>query len=795
MRATIDHNNDGVSDIWYWLHPNAGATLADPDGDGAINLAEALAGTDPLDASSRFHTTAAQPDSSGNLVLRWASVVGKSYQIESSPDLAVWTTRPGTFTGAGNELGAVVHPAGSPLETKQFWRIAVSDCDTDSDGLNDWEEALYGTSPTDPDSDGDGKTDGWEVNYGRDPRVADVAGDDPSTPPPPAAPFISAHPASTAVPAGKTATFSVTASGVPSPIYQWLRNGAPISGATSASYTTPTTTIADNGALFTVVITNSSSVTSNPATLTVTVRRLYYVSTSGHDTNDGTSPQTAWRTVTYAAMKAIAGDTVYIKAGLYNDELVWIGNSGTENAPIIFQGYQNTPGDTPDPHYTPGAALDSNVIPVLENLDQDLMTSGHGMGITTWAQGYFEIRNLGVTSFNYGIFPRNAHHVVIENVYAIDQKGHGIRLCDITNVTVRNCIVTDNSMCNILLERVQDGLVENCTSYAVSAEPDPLDYHIALADSQNVVVRDCRAYNLHWEHTDAHTGHGIGIKDTAGGSSYPYPHSRDNTIVNCAAYNMGEYYFVAHEAYNNVFEGCTAKGQFRAQAFWSEGINIRDGAHDNTFRNCRVEGIRTSVAFQDTTEGLHNPDTSDIIQISSRNALVNCRFMDSDIGIQLWNAEENLFRNCLFDGTGRTLFIDFRFSRTNPGNTIRNSIITNIEGGGQGDWGSGDRMLITYSDFWRNNFSQQGDVVPFGTGNLAQDPQFADAARGDYHLKSQQGRWDIVSSTWVKDTVTSPCIDSGDPADDFSAEPSPNGNRINIGVYGGTTEASKGSSN
>ena len=62
---------------------------------------------------------------------------------------------------------------------------------------------------------------------------------------------------------------------------------------------------------------------------------------------------------------------------------------------------------------------------------------------------------------------------------------------------------------------------------------------------------------------------------------------------------------------------------------------------------------------------------------------------------------------------------------------------------------------------------------------------------GDYHLKSQTGRWDPNSRTWLQDDVTSPCIDAGDPGSPIGEEPFPNGGRINIGAYGGTAEASK----
>jgi glucose/arabinose dehydrogenase len=88
--------------------------------------------------------------------------------------------------------------------------------------------------------------------------------------PGPAPTQILAQPASLAVPAGQPATFSVQASG-DNLGYQWTRNGANISGATSASYTLSPATPADNGAQFRVVISgDGGTVTSNAATLTVT---------------------------------------------------------------------------------------------------------------------------------------------------------------------------------------------------------------------------------------------------------------------------------------------------------------------------------------------------------------------------------------------------------------------------------------------------------------------------------------------------------------------------------------------
>jgi hypothetical protein len=83
-------------------------------------------------------------------------------------------------------------------------------------------------------------------------------------------PTITTQPQSLTVTVGSTATFSVVATGTAPLSYQWSKNGTAISGATSASYTAPATVSADNGASFTVKVTNvAGSQTSNAATLTV----------------------------------------------------------------------------------------------------------------------------------------------------------------------------------------------------------------------------------------------------------------------------------------------------------------------------------------------------------------------------------------------------------------------------------------------------------------------------------------------------------------------------------------------
>ena len=104
------------------------------------------------------------------------------------------------------------------------------------------------------------------------------------------APSITTQPANATVTAGQTATFSVTASGTTPLSYQWRRGGTNISGATSASYILQNTTSSDNGAQFSVVVTNSAgSVTSSNATLTVTTGTSLFPATIQLSTLNGTN--------------------------------------------------------------------------------------------------------------------------------------------------------------------------------------------------------------------------------------------------------------------------------------------------------------------------------------------------------------------------------------------------------------------------------------------------------------------------------------------------------------------------
>jgi parallel beta-helix repeat protein len=118
------------------------------------------------------------------------------------------------------------------------------------------------------------------------------------------------------------------------------------------------------------------------------------------------------------------------------------------------------------------------------------------------------------------------------------------------------------------------------------------------------------------------------------------------------------------------------------------------------------------------------------------------------------------------------------------GNIIRNNIIANNGGYGIN---TGTSVDNTYNNIW-NDASGSYNGASAGTGDISEEPLFADLENKDFHLKGTERRW--TESGWVSDAADSPCIDAGDLSDDYGSEPVPNGERINIGAYGNTVEAS-----
>lgn len=196
----LDTNNNSLSDFWEREFNNDSLfdasfdPQADNDADGWTNSQEAEAGTNPFDpnppdgmirpVTAQFPAVWSEPDEFNEIYLispetvtvTWPTIAGKQYTLFFSPDLTQgsWLPVGSPFIAYGGESTYYFDVNDSD---KRFWRVAVIDVDTDSDGLTNHEEFLVGTNPTITDSDGDTLSDSAELIAGTDPLQADADGD------------------------------------------------------------------------------------------------------------------------------------------------------------------------------------------------------------------------------------------------------------------------------------------------------------------------------------------------------------------------------------------------------------------------------------------------------------------------------------------------------------------------------------------------------------------------------------------------------------------------------------------
>jgi len=301
------------------------------------------------------------------------------------------------------------------------------------------------------------------------------------------------------------------------------------------------------------------------------------------------------------------------------------------------------------------------------------------------------------------------------------------------------------------------------------------------------------------------------------------PNIVTTTIIDCNGTQENPhrgFYFHSGENLSSELNGVTICNGYVTQALGSLGgaIYCESGSGPKII-NCR---IINSMAFSWPLAGAGSGGgvagcDGEIINclISGNGAMYGGGLADCDGSIQkniITNNKAGYLGGGLFvcDGVIQGNTVSHNIAMAYGGGLagcsgiIRNNVIacnrTYGRGGGMSSRYSGN-PVVTNCIVW-GNLPDQLDQVPVvrysdiedgwpGEGNIDADPCFADTNNGNYHLKSQAGRWDPNEGRWTKDDVTSPCIDAGDPASPIGLEPFPNGGIINMGAYGGTEEASK----
>ncbi|OEU42834.1 hypothetical protein BGV40_07520 [Methanosarcina sp. Ant1] len=251
------------------------------------------------------------------------------------------------------------------------------------------------------------------------------------------------------------------------------------------------------------------------------------------------------------------------------------------------------------------------------------------------------------------------------------------------------------------------------------------------------------------------------------------------------------------------YSGCTGGPGIQIEK--SAGIMDNIDIYDNTFDNTYGPGIwifnyDTSSATQDQGKNVH-------IYHNTFYGTGTNMGIDWAGGIVASGFHDTLIENNVFDGAYHAAVAimypmgGFPSGYSPKGKKcktiVRNNIIVNTQkhkkdssgiGYGAANYLPATHTLVLENNCLYNNLAGKYKNCA-STTDIYVNPLFANQKNHDYHLQSVTGRWN--GKTWVKDKVSSPCIDTGYRSSDYSKEPKPNGNRINIGRYGNTIYASK----
>ncbi|MBN1807237.1 MAG: right-handed parallel beta-helix repeat-containing protein [Sedimentisphaerales bacterium] len=370
---------------------------------------------------------------------------------------------------------------------------------------------------------------------------------------------------------------------------------------------------------------------------------------------------------------------------------------------------------------------------------------------------------------------------------------------------------------NIMFVNVADSRLANCIiEYADSEgahqdyyEPGPRDYHEAVVVlASHVDIEKCTFRNLPDESANA-DGDAIAII-----SDDPnHPGNATANIKSCQFLSIGQ---GVHTRYSYVLvEDCyfTGKrGDNDDLDLYGESLPaplIRNNVFLNPEHDDMINPTKCSAVIVGNIIG--GCDDHGIVlrdkcyPVLMNNVIYDCR----NAGVAIENScEALLMNNTIFDcGRGLRLFDLGRAGPPyylTPGGgtaTVINCIIWNCpqpatltDSSNTDAEDRGSHITFEYCNIegGQDSISISGDhsTLTWGMGNIDTDPLFVNPDIFDFHLKSEAGRWDPNSESWVIDDGTSPCIDAGDPNSDWTSETWPHGQRINMGAYGNTQKAS-----
>lgn len=448
-------------------------------------------------------------------------------------------------------------------------------------------------------------------------------------------------------------------------------------------YEGPTDIGANNVYDVEVTVTDSVNSSTDVQTLAITISDVaeggggggsgatYYVATTGSDSNNGTSTSTPWLTLQKAVNTAVAGDTVYVKAGNYGNQKINTVRAGTTGEPISFIGYTSIPGDNPayttwnHTSSTPNTAL----MPCIDAGTRENSSSG-----LLFSHAFIHISGFTVSNFQWGCYVSGAdcsaariytrEHGTSGTTYS----GMGIFIqstaarfvCAIGKVVNANAQAITLGADNCVLDQMSAA----CNNNTSNGDPTsgPTDYYFNVTGSNNTVT------NTYIYRTPGlnHGGHGLELKGLS--SNVPVT---GNVFDGFECHNMAGGVGDRHESvYGNTFRNGVIYGD--------QAIGSRDGAHNNTYEDIVIHNASRGLWLIDTNE---DPDNTE--NVSARDNTYQ-RITFNNVGTVIdfgtyvdvnATASGNTFDSFTVNGASKLYGVGHFASATN---ILQNSTLNNI---------------------------------------------------------------------------------------------------------------------
>jgi len=388
--------------------------------------------------------------------------------------------------------------------------------------------------------------------------------------------------------------------------------------------------------------------------------------------------------LSYATTHAIAGDTVWVKAGNYGSLNISISNANTS-----YIGYTNVPGDIvsnaiPDSLNLFLQNTYDTIFPTLDGVDR--ATAGIGIDFVSTSRNNIVIKNFQIRNYRLGISIVGSNNL-IENIIAYNfgdvnvfYSGTAISTYGNNNV-IRNAFVL-NGAAEGINAKGDSNLITHCKVYCndTLSKHGDTDYYIYISANTGTnqakynVIEHCYIERIsrYLPHL-GHGGHGLCLTlsynhaPCASGIGYCYDESQKlltvekNTIRNCTTKNIFESVMLrGDKVQNNLIEDIVSLSY--------GSLNVQNSSRYNTFNRCHIKNtyyykdpkyssiyrapgidLRASYYGDSTAQNIPDPEVNsypwEIQYAASYNTFSNCIFENVASGVLFDSYAEHYYPN------------------------------------------------------------------------------------------------------------------------------------------------------